>query len=319
MSIRGRGSKGETLSLRIDFIYVQEQISMGNVITSVQTLAARAWNRLQMSKLTKTVKAVLVAGACGIGLCAVGRKFKLARVVSDFAQSVEAVPFPGTRLYSFLAGKQLRTLYAAVADQLVDANSFHRLLDLGTGTGYLPIEIARHDPEISVIGVDKSPDMIRIARANARAFGTTGSVEFSVGDPANLPYPGRYFDIVVSVNVLHHLQDPLAVFEEVNHILAPGGQFWIYDYRKDVPDDVWENIECNMSAGSRLAIEFGPAASSRAAFSEDKLLDLASQANFVDPEVEEISLPLFGCDMPVFVRTILHKPEQNVESDLPTC
>lgn len=296
-----------------DVARVQDQPPAGSLISALHVLAVRTWHRLQMSKFKKTVKAALVAGACGVGICAAAKKFKLSRVVSDIAQSVEAVPFPGTRLYSFLAAKQLRPLYAAIADQLADSDSFHRLLDLGTGPGYLPIELAKRDPEISIIGVDEAPDMIRIANANARAFGITGDLEFRVGDPLNLPYPGRYFDIVVSVNVLHHWKDPLAVFEEVHHILAPGGQFWVYDYRKDVPEDVWAVLDRELSPMLKVALQFGPVASSRATYSEEALLDIAERSHFVDPVVEDQTLPLFGTDMPVFVRTILHKPTGNPE------
>ncbi len=309
MSVCRKEAETEYLSPVPDAVCVERVPASGNLITRVLSLTVRAWHAFQMSNLKKTLKAALIAGACGIGLCAIARKLRLPRAVSDFAQSVEAVPFPGTRIYSFLAAKQLRPLYGAVAKQLADADSFHRILDLGTGPGYLPIELARLKPELCIIGIDEAPDMIRIANANARAFGINQDVEFRTGDPANLPYPGRYFDAVVSVNVLHHWRDPLSIFEEVSHILVPGGQFWIYDYRKDVPEDIWDSMECRLSPLNRLALEFGPVASSRAAYSVDQLMDMGRRANFTDISVEEETLPAFGCDIPAFIRLILHKPD----------
>jgi SAM-dependent methyltransferase len=277
--------------------------------------AERPWKDLEMSKLGKILKTGVVAGVCGVGLCALARKLKLPELVSDLAQSVEAVPFPGTRLYSFLAGRQLRPLYAAIADQIAGADGFERVLDLGTGAGYLPIEVALRNPETVICGVDRSLDMVRIAHANARVSGCGGAVSFEVGDTSSLPYPGRYFDLVVSVNVLHHWKDPLAVFEEVYHVLAPGGQFWIYDYVKHVPQKTWDALLEKLSPMLRWALQFGPIASSRAAYSEGDFLKLARKTNFVDASVEKLTLPLFGHDMPVFMRAVLHKPALHAEDE----
>jgi SAM-dependent methyltransferase len=303
----GMGSESPTS----DAVCVEQVPTSGNLIIRIQTLTIRAWRIFQMSSFKKTLRAALVTGVCGIGLCAVARKLNLSRAVSGLAQSVEAVPFPGTRLYSFLAAKQLRPLYAAMADELANADSFHRVLDLDTGPGYLPIELARRKRDLCIIGVDESPDMIRLANANARAFGANQNVEFTTGDPSNLPYPGRYFDAVVSVNVLHHWHDPLAIFEEVYHIIAPGGQFWIYDYRKDIPESMWDTMECKLSPLNRLALEFGPIAASQSAYSEEELLDLAERSHFAAPSIEHQTLPLFGCKVPAFMRLILHKPAHN--------
>ena len=260
-----------------------------------------------MGRLAKTVKAGIVAGVCGVGLCAVAKKLKLSSRIAEVAQSVEAVPFPGARLYTFLASRGLRPLYAAIADDIAEAGRFERILDLGTGVGYLPIELAKRD-SATVVGVDASSEMIRIANANAQASGVAKEVEFATGDNVNLPFPGRYFDLVAGVNVLHHWHEPLAVFEEVYHILVPGGQFWIYDYRKECDTECWKSLESGLPFLQRLALQFGPMASSRVAYSEQELAALASKTHFEDPEIEKVTLPLFGRPMPVFIRLKLHKP-----------
>ena len=262
-----------------------------------------------MTDWKKTIKAGIVAGVCGLGLCALARKLRLSDFVSDMAQSVEAVPFPGTRLYSFLADRHLRPLYAAIAGQIARTNGFQRILDLGTRTGYLPIEVALSNPEIAVTGIDSSLDMVRIAASNAHASGAGSSVCFEVGEATKLPYPGRYFDLVVSVNVLHHWRNPEAVFEEVYHVLSPGGQFWIYDYVRDVPQETWDELLGTLSPALKLALQFGPIASSRAAYSEADFVELAKRSHFEDLSVEALALPLFGRDMPVFMKATLRKPE----------
>jgi len=313
VTIRGKPSRAEALSSPQHTMRFRAWRWPGTLIEVAATGATRILSGLKMSDLKKKLKVGVIAGLCGVGLCALGRKLRLTSRVAEFAHSVEAVPFPGTRLYSFLASRQLRPLYAVIAEEIMAAGHFDRILDLGTGPGYLPIELALRDPAASVSGIDESPDMIRIASADARASRVTESVEFATGDPTNLPFPGRYFDLVVGVNVLHHWQQPLAVFEEVFHILTPGGQFWIYDYRRDVPQDVWESLQKHMPFYLRLALLFGPITSSKVAYSETDLLKMAEQTHFENPELLSPTLPLFGEPMQVFNLLKLHKPSHNTD------
>jgi len=311
VAVRGKSFETHTLWLLSNAACLERCTCSGTLMGTLQTLVGWTPFRFNMSKLKKTLKAAAIAGLCAVGLCAVARKLKLPTRVADLAQSVEAVPFPGTRLYSFLASRQLRPLYAAIADDITAAGKFARMLDLATGPGYLPIELALRNPESSIVGIDKSPEMIHIANADARASHVAESVEFATGDPANLPFPGRYFDLIAGVTTLHHWPEPLAVFEEVFHALVPGGQFWIYDYRKDIPQQVWESLQMKLPYFLRLVLSFGPIASSRAAYSESDLLKMAEQAHFENPVLDKLTLPLLGYPMPVFIRLKAHKPGPN--------
>ncbi|MGB9587349.1 MAG: hypothetical protein ACPL7O_04140, partial [Armatimonadota bacterium] len=87
--------------------------SVEQVDTGLRRQTASVWRgvlcllqELKMRVVKKVVKVVLVAGVVGIGLRAVSRKLKLPSRIADFAHSVEGVPFPGTKLYSFLAARE---------------------------------------------------------------------------------------------------------------------------------------------------------------------------------------------------------------------
>ncbi|MHB0912168.1 MAG: class I SAM-dependent methyltransferase [Armatimonadota bacterium] len=268
-----------------------------------------------MSRWKKTLKAGLVAGLCGVGLCAVARKLQIPTKLADMAHSMEGVPFPGGSLYAFLTSRQMRTLYSEVAEDILTANHFERILDLGTGVGYLPIEIWERNPETHIAGIDSSPDMVRIAKANALAAHAGKAVDFSEGDPTNLPFPGRYFDLVVSVNLLHHWSDPAAVFEEVYHVLQPGGEFLVYDYMKEVPDAVWESAQCRMPLHLRVPFLLGPMASSRAAYTREELLKIAERTHFENPVIEERAFTVCAQKLPVFYLLRMRKPEQPAPGD----
>ena len=270
-----------------------------------------------MSTLKKVLKSGLVGIACVLGLCALAKRLDISSRITTIAHSMEAVPFPGTGLYTFLASRQLRPLYAAIAEEIVESDRTTRVLDLGTGPGYLPIEIALRNPDILISGLDESADMVQIAEADARAAHVSKSIEFVTGNPTNLPYPGRYFDLAVSVNVLHHWKDPLTVFDEVFHVLEPGGQFWVYDYRKEVSPEVWKSLSNDLPLTLRMALFLGPVASSRLSYGMEDMLKMAGQTHFKIAAFERLTLPLFGRPMPVFNLLRLNKPDtpQGEDSD----
>lgn len=102
-----------------------------------------------------------------------------------------------------------------------------RLLDVGTGTGRV-IELV-NGRATSAIGVDRSPEMLRLARARLDAAGL-GSVLVRQADMSALPFDNGAFDTVVMNQVLHFASDPGGVLQEAARVLGPGGQLLIADY-----------------------------------------------------------------------------------------
>src|SRR5262249_50951254 len=79
-----------------------------------------------------------------------------------------------------------------------------RVLEVGSGPGYLSIALAR-DHGLEVTGLDLDPAMIERATANAEQaeLGAT-TPSFVVGNVASLPFPDDAFDLVVSTMSMHH-------------------------------------------------------------------------------------------------------------------
>ena len=135
-------------------------------------------------------------------------------------------------LYERWAGRLAGRLYARVtADVLAAAlPPGARILDAGTGPGLLPLRIAAACPQLTVDAVDLSPQMIDRAQQSA-ATAQTEAVTFSVADVAALPFPDATFDLVISTISQHHWTDPGAGLRELNRVLRPDAQAWIYDFR----------------------------------------------------------------------------------------
>ena len=115
---------------------------------------------------------------------------------------------------------------SAIARVLAGA-SVGRLVDIGTGTGRM-IELLA--PVASgTIGIDRSPEMLRFARARMAAAGLE-RVELRQGDMYALPLDDAVADTVVLHQVLHYAQTPVNAIAEAARLLAPGGRLLIVDF-----------------------------------------------------------------------------------------
>lgn len=94
------------------------------------------------------------------------------------------------------------------------------ILDAGCGTGAMAVDFARAMPSAQIVGVDLTPESVRIARAYAREAGVR-NVTFHVGRVEDLG--GESFDLAHSWGVLHHTPSPWRSFAAVWSAVRPGG------------------------------------------------------------------------------------------------
>lgn len=102
-----------------------------------------------------------------------------------------------------------------------------RLVDIGTGTGRM-LELLGPGAR-SAIGIDRSPEMLRFARARMAAAGLERA-ELRQGDMYALPLDANAADTVVLHQVLHYAQTPAAAIGEAARLLSAGGQLLIVDF-----------------------------------------------------------------------------------------
>ena len=102
-----------------------------------------------------------------------------------------------------------------------------RLVDIGTGTGRMIALFGRNADH--VLGVDRSPEMLRLARVKLAEAGLA-SADLRQGDMYALPLAGGSADTVIIHQVLHYAQQPAAAVAEAARLLAPGGRLLIVDF-----------------------------------------------------------------------------------------
>lgn len=152
--------------------------------------------------------------------------------IRDIQQIIERIPAPGAIVYDATAAKLLRKPEEGLAQIISEKITSGLVLDLGSGTGYLSIEIAKNRPDVTVCGIDLSKKMVDIARRHARGV---RNVRFIYGNAARLPFEDNSVDFVVSTGSLHHWKHPVAAFNECYRVLKAGGEGWIYDGYSDFP------------------------------------------------------------------------------------
>lgn len=101
------------------------------------------------------------------------------------------------------------------------------LLDVGTGTGRIAELLAPRARHVTAF--DKSPEMLRIARARLQHL-PHDSVDLVQGDFTALPFAGAAFDTVMFHQVLHYAQAPEAVLAEAARVCRPGGAIAVVDF-----------------------------------------------------------------------------------------
>jgi ArsR family transcriptional regulator len=80
-----------------------------------------------------------------------------------------------------------------------------------------------------VLGIDRSPEMLRLARAKLGEAGI-GGAELRQGDMYALPFASGSADTVIIHQVLHFAQQPAAAIAEAARLLSPGGRLLIVDF-----------------------------------------------------------------------------------------
>jgi ArsR family transcriptional regulator len=212
---------------------------------------------------------------------------RLAAVRADRAAAAE-------RYFAGLAADwdALRSLHvaeseveAAIGRALAD-RPIGRLVDIGTGTGRM-LQLFGPGAE-QALGIDRSPEMLRLARAKLAAAGL--EAELRQGDMYALPLPSGAADTVIIHQVLHFAQNPAAAVAEAVRLLGPGGRLVIVDFAPHEREEL-RNADAHVRLG----------------FADDAMLKNLAEAGLTGRVVEHLE----GGELTVTI-WLGERPEQRI-------
>lgn len=110
------------------------------------------------------------------------------------------------------------------------------VLDVGTGTALIPMELCRRVPDCRVMAADMSPAMLEQARYHIEIAGLITRIQLDRSDAKRMLYRDGMFDAVLCNGTLHHFADPSVVLRESQRVTAPGGWLFFRDLQR--PEDL---------------------------------------------------------------------------------
>ena len=131
---------------------------------------------------------------------------------------------------------------SALAERLAGNGEKVRILDVGTGTALIPIELFRRPVSASVWAVDLAAEMLILGEQNVRDAAMHGRVLLEQVDAKMLPYRDGEFDIVMSNSIIHHIPEPIDSLREMIRVVSPGGLLFVRDLLRPETDAEVESL-----------------------------------------------------------------------------
>jgi len=135
------------------------------------------------------------------------------------------------------------TVNRVFVDDLLKVEGFRGdVLDLGTGTALIPIELCERFEDCRVMAVDMAAHMLDLAKCNLEMASLTERIELAQVDAKGLDYDDDAFDAVISNSIIHHIPVPKNCLSEAVRVTKPGGILFFRDLMRPESDKVVKEL-----------------------------------------------------------------------------
>ncbi len=112
------------------------------------------------------------------------------------------------------------------------------ILDVGTGTAQIPLELCKQHSLIQLVAIDLAEEMLQLARENIRRANFDARITVQRENARELSFADGAFAAVISNSIIHHIPEPKSCFAEMLRVLVPGGVLFVRDLLR--PDSIEE-------------------------------------------------------------------------------
>lgn len=127
-----------------------------------------------------------------------------------------------------------------------------QVLDIGCGTGKIPIVMLERRGDLDILAVDLAKEMLRVAARRVADAGFADRCKLACMDAKNLRVPDAKYDLVICNSTAHHIPDPNVLFREIARVVKPTGAIMIRDlFRPDTLEEAWDTVK-KVAAGEHI-------------------------------------------------------------------
>lgn len=176
---------------------------------------------------------------------------------------------------------------AFVEDFLAHWGGSGRVLDVGTGTAQIPIELCRRHSTASVVAVDLAASMIRLGEHNVAQAGLRDRIQLQLLDAKQLPFADGAFSAVMSNSIVHHIPLPGEALAEMVRVTSPQGLLFVRDLLRPERDAAVRQLVDLYAADASVHQRAMFEASLRAALTLEEIRDLVVKLGFPAATVQQ--------------------------------
>lgn len=178
------------------------------------------------------------------------------------------------------------------------------VLDVGTGTAQIPIELCRQYAEanaatggrvvrmwgeLRVVAIDLADHMLALARRNVERAGFSSQITVEKADAKGIHYPDGHFGAVISNSIIHHIPEPFRCFAEMHRVCAADGTLFVRDLLRPADEPTLRGLVDTYAAGANDHQRKMFADSLHAALTLDEVRELVGRLGYPAETVQQTS------------------------------
>ena len=117
-----------------------------------------------------------------------------------------------------------------------------RVVDFGTGTALIPIELCRRAGGFTVVAIDLAENMLALAQVNVARAKLGDRVLLEKVDAKRTPYEDGAFGATISNSIVHHIPEPQRCLAEMWRVTAKGGLLFVRDLHRPSSDEAVDRL-----------------------------------------------------------------------------